>query len=63
MPEFSPYHVLKNRVANSPDLEALIELADRTGPEGRELLLRLIRNRAFPHEVMERKAEVAKHGW
>lgn len=43
-----PGQVLIRRVSESSELASLVELADRCGPEGRQLLLGEIRRRLFP---------------
>jgi len=43
--EFLPAQALKRRIEESPELSALIELADSIGPMGRSMALRLIREK------------------
>ena len=43
--ELLPYQSLKRRIETSPELAALIELADSMGPSGRQMALRLIEKR------------------
>ena len=40
-----PYQVLKRRIEDSPELAALIALADRVGPQGRRAALRMLGQR------------------
>jgi hypothetical protein len=43
---FTAYEVMRNRVENSPELDALLDLADSVGPCGRTMLLSLLAKRA-----------------
>lgn len=44
-PSFTAYEVLKRRVENSPELEALADLSDLLGPDGRKMLLHMLEKR------------------
>lgn len=46
-PERTPYEKLIQRVETSPDIEALIRLADSVGPSGRTTLCRAIKKRVM----------------
>lgn len=41
-PEVLPYELMRRRIENSPDVDHLLSLADRMGPEGYTALLRLL---------------------
>lgn len=51
MDELLPAEVLRRRVGSSGELAALIELADRLGPNGRTYLVRLLDGRVRGHGV------------
>ena len=59
--ELCVYSALKRRVETSPDLLALIELADRLGPEGRTALTRLL-SRRLDQTPRPSPSEVLKAG-
>lgn len=44
-PAYTPAEVLKRRIENSAELEALLELADSAGPHGRDYMLHLLTRR------------------
>ncbi|HDY5456252.1 hypothetical protein [Pseudomonas aeruginosa] len=56
--DISPAEVLKRRVANATMLDALADVADEIGPEGRKYLLGLLRDRLMPEEARKRREEL-----
>ena len=44
-PELLPYQIMKRRLRSSPDIDHLLSLTERMGPEGFETLVRLMKNK------------------
>lgn len=60
--EVLPAQMLRRRIDHSPDLAALIELADSLGPHGRQLLVSWLTERVRPQDAGSLPVPLRAHG-